>query len=226
MDSDGASHSRSGLLRSMPAVFRGPFRNHQVLVGVELLGILGGQAGDVKTPHPDLAGRPSRPPCLVSRPRHDPEPSHFVAAPLEKLEQVRPGEEVQVGLIEQPRRLVGPVAHEERGNDAHVTDIGQTRDDDTTRLQPLPRPFQEPPRFAQVLDHVATDDAIERVAPRRRVEPFHIADQDCPVNVDGARRISLLFLRLGVISIVFDLNARVALSGQVTVHPEHHVSNQ
>src|ERR1700754_812642 len=36
--------------------------------------------------------------------------------------------------------------------------------------------------------------------------------QDCPVNADGARRIPLLFQRLGVTSIVFDLNARVALS--------------
>src|SRR3954468_16459853 len=34
--------------------------------------------------------------------------------------------------------------------------------------------------------------------------------QDCPVNVDGACRISLRFPWLGVAWIVFDLNARVA----------------
>jgi hypothetical protein len=37
-------------------------------------------------------------------------------------------------------------------------------------------------------------------------------DQDCPVNADVARCISLLLKRLSVISSGFDLNSRVALS--------------
>jgi hypothetical protein len=41
---------------------------------------------------------------------------------------------------------------------------------------------------------------------------FVVSNQDCPVNVSGARCNLLLFKRLSVISTVFDLNSRVALS--------------
>src|SRR5262249_28225920 len=36
--------------------------------------------------------------------------------------------------------------------------------------------------------------------------------QDCPVNAKGTRRISLRLRELGLTSVVFNLNARVALS--------------
>jgi hypothetical protein len=66
---------------------------------------------------------------------------------------------------------------------------------------------------------VASEDRLSlRVGPPRgdrrdlATADFNDMDQDCPVNDDGTRRILLIFQGLGVISVVFDLNANVALS--------------
>ena len=58
----------------------------------------------------------------------------------------------------------------------------------------------------EILDQFAAD------AARMRSAADAISEQDCPVKVDVARCNSLLFPRLRLISIVFDLNAKVTLS--------------
>jgi hypothetical protein len=107
----------------------------------------------------------------------------FVERPFEGL----PGEEAQVGRVEQPPVAVLEAAGEKGQADAAVGDVGDRDDEAPALFEEGAQAAQRAQRVFQVLDHVGRDDRVEAVITELglEVEPIQVADDHPLTDFSG-----------------------------------------